>query len=174
MIQLHAIMLLYSIIWGALATADTSPGLSRRTDILCHKFEPTTNSSEWKDASTPTRRRSDAVDCRNSNYPCGVSPWQPPPERIAWPIQYAADDNNVRLDIKTFNLSAIGGSYAEEVSTVEDITFYVPFGQRGYLGAYANAVLVPGVFGECSDGATYPGEAMVPDAKGVTHVVVMF
>lgn len=174
MVQLPIILLIACSIWGTspASATDRPPTIQRRESPLCHRFDPSPM-AEWKDASTPTMKCGDGMDCRNSNSPCSAAPLHPP-DRVSWSIEYRAEDGNVRLDIKTFNVSAIGGSYAEEVWTDEDITLYVPAGQRGYLGAYVKAAAVKGSFGECSDGATYPGEAVVPDARGVTHAVVLF
>lgn len=189
MVQLQTLLFIACLTTGRLGTVsadaadntqrhsrDGQPtALERRGDPLCHRFEPNHDRSTWSHAAAlPSKRRGPGVDCTDSQWPCEAPPDKRPPERVSWPVQFRSTNVSLELDITSFDISKIGGTYAEEVSTAEDIVLYVPSRDKGYLASYARAVLVPGWFGDCGDGLAYPGEALIPDAKGVTHNVVLY
>lgn len=150
------------------------PLLVAADDITCRTFIPNPDRSTWNfKAYTAGHPLSVTANCINPALPCPVST-SSPPERLSWSTTFDIPKQGIQPDVRDSNItSVVGEPYADEVSTAEAMTLFVPLGQKGYLSVAAQAVEVRGWFEECGDGGRYEGRALVPNARGVTFGVVL-
>lgn len=142
--------------------------LGVRQTPTCHRFDANPDRGTWNyEASTPTKRISDGVDCRNSEEPCTLQISQGTIQ--TWTVTWQV---SVGVSISGFSASTtVGGSYADAVTWTQTGGLSVDPGQRGYAGAYTLAVDVPGTYRDCDDGGEYEGSALIPSTTVIKTVV---
>ncbi|WOO78706.1 uncharacterized protein LOC62_02G002246 [Vanrija pseudolonga] len=140
--------------------------------VTCKQFDASDRSSWDWNAFTPNQRLGARIDCTNAGSACGGGPSSDAATFSAgWQV---TNGTGVSVDAKLASVVAlVGGSYAEQATSVPVEGLYVPRGQLGWLTAYTYAVAVGGTFRDCSDGAVYAGSALVPDGDRVVYRVVL-
>ncbi len=113
------------------------------------------------------------VECSKEHSSCHINTAAPPrPDyKFTWTVYFDHPDA-IKFEQGDYDpAKTIGVGTNEFTVEKETVVLQVPEGESAHIGITPPAVVVPGVYQDCSDGQTYDGEVTIPMPKAEYHLV---